>query len=80
MKKLNLTEVKVLARQIANNIVEKREAEFEKATQNPKFIKALVKLANTHPVVKLYKSASTTEQEVLLKCVYRSSTLKTVLS
>ena len=79
MKKLNLTEVKVLARQIANNIVEKREAEFEKAIKNPKFTKALVKLANTHPIVKLYKSASTTEQEVLLKCVYRSSTLKCVL-
>lgn len=79
MKKLNLTEVKVLARQIANNIVERRDAEFEKAIKNPKFGKALVKLANTHPVVKLYKSASTTEQDVLLKCMYRSATFKCVL-
>lgn len=79
MKKLNLTEVKVLARQIANNIVEKRDAEFEKAIKNPKFGKALVKLANSHPVVKLYKSASTTEQEVLLDCMYRSSTFKCVI-
>lgn len=69
MKKLNLTEVKTIAKQIALDLYEMKKASFDKAVKNPKFEADLVKLAQSHPIVALYPTLAPHEQPVLLDTI-----------
>lgn len=70
MKKLNLTEVKTIAKQIALDLYEMKKASFDKAVKNPKFEADLIKLAQSHPIVALYSTLAPHEQSVLLDSIY----------
>lgn len=80
MKKLNLTEVKTIARQIAISIYEKQNNQYEKAIKKPALKKDLIALAKSHPVVALYPTLAGHEQTILLDCVNDQTRFKKSLN
>lgn len=79
MKKLNLTEVRVIARSITQDLLTNYLNNYTKVTNSKSFKKELTAIARKNPLYDVLSKLSKTDQDILLKSINSSTSIKELL-